>query len=91
MIPRVLAVEPGNSTRYVLVLMPITSVLHAAILGCAVGAVLVTLWPGQSNCAACVLVPGAYHAPYYLSEKLRVGDADAQALSVILHEELSNG
>jgi hypothetical protein len=87
---RIVEACPGNGTRYVLALTPIHGP-GAKVLGCAEGAVLVSLWPGMRNSASCVLTPGGYFAAYYLAEKLHVNDADAQALSDILHRELSGG
>ncbi len=53
------------------------------------GTVLVSLWPGERNSAcAAFRFRGGYLAPSYVAEKLRVGDADAEALAAIIGELL---
>lgn len=84
---RIIEACPGNGTRYVLALTPISGT-GARALGASEGSVLVALWPGLRQSAACVLRPGGFYAAHYLAEKLHVNDADAAALSAILMAEI---
>lgn len=70
--------EPGNATRYDVTLVRLPN-----------GDLLIALWPGL-HCSACLVLSHHYWRDAgadYLGEKLRVSNADADALlALIAHE-----
>lgn len=68
--------QPGNGTRYVLLL---TRVPDGAqdVVGCRAGSWVVSLVDGALSGRCCVLAPDGYLSPSYVAEKLRM-DARTQ-------------
>lgn len=88
-LPTVVVADPGNGTRYTILVTPITDPDALRDLGASDGSVVVSLWPHSRNSASAIFRRRAgYLAPQYVAEKLRVGDADAEALAAIIGELL---
>ena len=71
--------EPGNATRYDVTLAKLPN-----------GDILLALWPGL-HCSACLVLSRAYWCDAsadYLGEKLRVTNADAEALLALIEIEV---
>lgn len=83
-LPRVVEACPGNGTRYLLVITPVSDAKAAKLLGAAPGCCVVTLWPGMRQSRAMVCAPGGYLAASYVSEKLQVNLVDSEALATII-------
>lgn len=84
--------QPGNATRYVLLLSNIGERLSEASLnkfGASKGSVMVQLLQDPSRPRSIVLGFGEYVDPYYVSERLHVNLADAVVLGELLGQMLS--
>ena len=78
----VVVYEPGNGTRYVLVLTTITEPEAASQLGCSKGSVLVT-FPNTGKSMFLDRKAGPVFS-YYVQEKLRCSDPDAEVQTELL-------
>ena len=89
-VPRLIVASPGNGTRYVLMITPVTDEGACAELGCAPGSAVVALWPGARMSASAIFrgADGGYLAPQYVAEKLDVPMTDAVPLASILAKGL---
>ena len=86
--PRLIIASPGNGTRYVVMVTPL-SAWAVAELGAQEGSSLVSIWPGQRTSACAVFAPGGYLSAGYVAEKLRVAsDEDAAQLARIIGDAL---
>lgn len=77
--PKVVEWCPGNGTRYLLAMTPIMSTPAEETLGAPRGAWIVSYAPGTAHSATAVFAgrDGGYLSPFYVAEKLRIGDVDA--------------
>ena len=62
--------QPGDGTRYVLTVRPVTNAMEARVLGCSLGDILATFSVRDGMVSLC-LTDGALHHYSYIGEKLQ--------------------